>query len=278
MSAKAFPVLASYLLFAAGFGCRERPRAGAGPSATGTAASLPPATAPTSTASGAIKAGAAAPVAPSASASGSAAPALSAFARYPRLAARLVPPCDDPRVVLAVRQQFDRSGRLWVQQALLANPELVLVSEKATRPGELDVYETIYGPKNFARSYPGEPLFSEAVIARCADVETCEAAAAMFHAVAPQEKVELVCGAPKAMTGGFGRVAELAPARFKIPSATDAPAPASCARLHACATRQGAAVPAAAGDCRKRVTPALAACAAAETCREVVTCWAGGAK
>jgi hypothetical protein len=276
VSASALPILVTGLLLA-GAGCRERPQASAGPSAT-TPAPLPSAGTAASTVSGGVAIGSPAPDAPSPSASSSAPPVSPALARYPRLSVRLVAPCDDPRVVLAVRQQFDRSGRLWVQQALLANPELVLVSEKATRPGELDVYETIYGTKNFARTYPGEPLFSEAVIARCADVETCEAAAAMFHAVAPQEKVQLVCGVPAATTGGFGRVAELAPARLKVPAPTGAPAPASCARLHACVARESAALPAGAGDCRKRVTPALAACAAAETCAEVVSCWAGEAK
>jgi hypothetical protein len=172
---------------------------------------------------------------------------------------------------LVVRKQYDRSGRIWVQQALVAHPELLLVKEKAAGAGEIDVYETIYGPKNFAPTYPGEPLFNEAVVARCGDVATCNQLAAMFHAVAPRERVEPVCGVPPATTGGFGRVAELAADRLLAPPATSAAAVASCARLHACAARERVSLPREL-DCARRLRPEWTACAASDSCSSVASC------
>lgn len=260
-------VLGTFML---GSSCRERPERQAETTA------IPRTEVPLGSASPAraaeLESSAAAPStssapAPSAAASGKA-PSLP---EYPEAEKPLSAPCGDPRVVLAVRKQFDRSGRLWVQQALLAHPEFTLEREKASKPMAVDVYETIYGTKNFGRLYPGQPLFSEAIIARCGDFATCNRLAAMFHAVAPKEKSEPVCGVPAATTGGFGRVAELAAERFEIPSGKAAPVAAVCARLHACAAREGKPLPANFG-CTHAADPAQRECASAKSCAEVAAC------
>lgn len=154
---------------------------------------------------------------------------------------------------------------------MLAHPEIELVTDRAQQPGQIGVYETIYGTKNFARLYPGQPLFSEAVVARCADVTTCNRLAAMFRAVAPSERVELICGVPPATTGGFTRVSELSAERRVIPAATGSPPVAICARLHACAVREGTPLPKGFG-CSGRVAADLQECAAADSCAKVAAC------
>jgi hypothetical protein len=189
---------------------------------------------------------------------------------------RLPPPtkplgadCADPRVVLTTRKEFDRSGRLFVQQVLLAFPELQLVTEKASQANQIDVYETIYGYARFARLYPRDPLFSEAVIARCGDVATCNRVAALFEALQPKSKVVLSCGVPPATTGGFARVAELAPERMQLAD-DKAPRSAVCARIAACSLHESA------GNrdstsC-ERASLKLGSCSAVADCAEVVRC------
>lgn len=254
-----------------GSSCRERPERQAASTAAGPQTPLSHSSA-SPTRSAELEAVGAAPSSQTAPSPSAATPQQGPkLPDYPQLEKPLVAPCDDPRVVLAIRKQFDRSGRLWVQQALLAHPEIVLERDKAEKPQEVDVYETIYGTKNFARHYPGQPLFSEAVVARCADIATCNQLAAMFHAVAPKEKVEAVCGVPAATTGGFGRVAELAAERFEIPSGNAAPPAAVCARLHACAAREGKPLPTSFG-CAHASEAAQRACASAKSCAEVAAC------
>ena len=187
---------------------------------------------------------------------------------YPPVAKRLTEPCDDPHAVLAVRKRWDRSGRIWVQQALLAHPEFVVKAERAEAPMEVDFYETIYGVKRFKSRYPGDPLFSEAVIARCRDADTCHRLAAMFQAVSPSDRPEVVCGAPPATTGGFARVKELAADQRVLPDGSDPVA--ACARFSACAARVGAP---------ERVRKACAvkstatrACASETDCGRVLEC------
>jgi hypothetical protein len=194
----------------------------------------------------------------------------SVLARYPEVARPLIEPCDDPRAVLAVRKQFDRSGRVLVQQAILAHPELTVVAERAQRPGEIDVYETIYGTKNFARLYPGQPLFSEAVVARCADVATCNRVAAMFQAISPRDKVQLSCGIPPATTGGFARVPELSASSLKLPEANTASVATACARIQVCLAQLRQSAPA---RCeQQRLDAAPRECSAASSCSDVVAC------
>jgi len=189
---------------------------------------------------------------------------------YPPLSEPLTAPCADPRAVLAVRKNYDRSGRLLVQQALVAHPELKIVPEKAAALGELDFYETIYGTKNFAPKYPGDPMYSEAVIARCADVDTCNRVAAMVHAVSPSERIALVCGEPPQTTGGFSRVRELALDKLVIPDEKSATA-AYCGRALACAARQGLTKrPSVA--CSGLKLPALRACTIRPSCSDVAAC------
>lgn len=199
-----------------------------------------------------------------------AAPALPPPPEYPAFTRPLSAPCADPRAVLAVRENHDRSGRLLVQQALVAHPELTLVGEKAQAPGELDFYETIYGTKNFAPTYRGDPMYREAVIARCADVDTCNRAAAMFHAVSPGEQIQLVCGEPAQTTGGFSRVRELAPDRLVIPD-LNAAASTYCGRALACGARQGVAKRPSA-RCGELKLAALRACAVQASCSDVAAC------
>ena len=207
----------------------------------------------------------------SASSSAVAAPAPRApELEYPPLDKPLAEPCADPRAVLAVRKNHDRSGRLAVQQALVANPEFKVVSEKAQAAFELDFYETIYGTKNFARRYPGDPMFSEAVIARCADVRTCNGVASMFHAAFPAERIELVCGIPPKTTGGFSRVRELSIERLVVPD-EKAPAGAHCARVQACLARERSPVrlkP----ECAELKKAKLVACAEQPNCSRVAAC------
>jgi hypothetical protein len=157
-----------------------------------------------------------------------------------------------------------------VQGVVMANPEFKIVPEKARAPLEVDFYETIYGTKNFARKYPGDPMFSEAVIARCADVETCNRIAATFHAAFPAERVELACGVPPKTTGGFARVAELAPERLKVPTAAS-PLPAHCARAVACLAREQSTLRLK-SNCVGVKADALKACAERGACNDVVTC------
>jgi hypothetical protein len=196
--------------------------------------------------------------------------AASPFAEYPAFAPRLDAPCADPRAVLAVRKNYDRSGRLLVQQALVAHPELEVVAEKAQAPGQVDFYETIYGTKTFAPKYRGDPMYSEAVVARCADVETCNRVAALIHAISRSERIELVCGTPPQTTGGFSRVRELALDKLAIPDEKSAP-PAHCYRALACAARQGLAKrPSAA--CRELKPVTLRACSVQASCGDVAAC------
>lgn len=172
--------------------------------------------------------------------------------------------------MLAVRKNYDRSARVLMQQALVAHPEFKVVAEKAQAPGDLDFYETIYGSKNFAPKYRGDPMYSEAVIARCADLDTCNRVAAMFHAVSPSERIELVCGEPPRTTGGFSRVRELALNKLVIPDEKSAMF-ANCARALACVAREGLAKrPSAA--CSELNLAALRGCAIQSSCSDVAAC------
>jgi len=210
---------------------------------------------------------AATPVAPSSSATATPASVLE---RLPPPSKPLNADCGDPRAVLTTRKEFDRSGRLFVQQVLLGFPELELVGEKATRANQIDVYETIYGYARFARLHPRDPLFSEAIIARCGDVATCNRVASLFEALQPKSKmVTLSCGVPPATTGGFARVAELAPERMRLPD-DRAPRSAICARVAACSLREGGPLTDA-GGC-ERASVKLGSCSAATDCAEVVRC------
>src|SRR5450432_1015270 len=221
----------------------------------------------------AASANAASSVAPSAStatAPARAAPTPATLPQYPSVEKPLQDPCADPRAVLSVRKNHDRGGRIAVQQALVANPEFKVVPEMAHAPLELDLYETIYGTKNFARKYPGDPMFSEAVIARCADVSTCNRVVAAFHAAFPSESVDLVCGVPPKTTGGFSRVYELAAERLVVPG-HEAPTLAFCARAHACLAHEGSAArpkPDCAGIQRQK----LMSCTELPSCGSVTTC------
>jgi len=207
--------------------------------------------------------------APAASVPVAAASASTPPSKYPAFAKPLTA-CADPRAVLAVRKNYDRSGRLLVQQSLVAHPEFKVVGEKAQAPGEVDFYETIYGTKNFAPKYRGDPMYSEAVIARCADVDICNRLAAMFHAVSPSERIELVCGEPPATTGGFSRVRELALDKLVIPDEKSA-ASAYCGRALACAARAGLARPLSATCAEVKLAP-LRACAIQSSCSDVAAC------
>ena len=178
--------------------------------------------------------------------------------------------CTDPRAVLAVRKNHDRSGRILVQQALLANPKFKVVPDKAQQPFEIDCYETIYGTKNFSRKYPGDPMFSEAVVARCAAAETCNQLARVFLGAFPEERVELVCGIPPKTTGGFSRVAELAPAKLMLPD-TNAPLDAYCARARACLAHEAQPLGLGVG-CVKLERTVLKKCATQATCSAVAAC------
>jgi hypothetical protein len=188
----------------------------------------------------------------------------------PPLAEPLAPECADPRVVLAVRKQYDRSGRVRVQQFLLANPEFRLVAEHARAPGEVDVYETIYGLKGFAPRPPGVPMFSEAVIARCSDAATCNRLGAAFQAASRQDRPQPSCGVPGATTGGFARVRELGAGSMVLPGPA-ASNVARCARIDACLAREHAPkrTPA---DCRGVAAGALARCAPLPDCPGVARC------
>lgn len=193
-------------------------------------------------------------------------PSTGALAHLAAVAHPLADGCNDPRAVLAVRKRYDRSGRLLVQQTLLAFPEFRLVADKAGQPQEIDVYETIYGPKRFGLLYRGDPLFSEGIIARCGDAKTCNQLAALFETLVPTEKVTLTCGEPPATTGGFARVAELAATRFVLPDAKAA-RPAICARVAACGLREGASLQGCEGG-----GVGWNQCAAQADCSAVVTC------
>jgi hypothetical protein len=171
---------------------------------------------------------------------------------------------------LAVRKSYDHSGRLLVQQALVAHPELKVVTGQAQAPNEVDFYETIYGTKSFAPKPRGESMYNEAVIARCGDVATCNSVAAMFQAVSPSERVDVVCGVPRQTTGGFARVRELALEKLVIPDENSAVL-AHCGRALACLARQRATRHLSA-TCRELKMPALRACAVQASCAEVAAC------
>lgn len=113
-------------------------------------------------------------------------------------------------------------------------------------------------------------MYSEAVIARCADIDTCNRVAAMFHVVSPGEHIELVCGEPPETTGGFSRVRELALDKLVIPDEKSAMF-AYCGRVLACVARQGLAKrPSAA--CSELKLAALRACAVQSSCSDVAAC------
>jgi len=170
----------------------------------------------------------------------------------------------------------DRSGRILVQQALLANPEFKVVADKAQQPLEVDCYETIYGTKNFARRYRGDALFREAVVARCAAANTCNHLARLFLGAFPEQHVELVCGVPPSTTGGFSRVAELAPAKLVVPDANAAPA-THCARARACLAHEGQSF-ALEAACVKLERAVLQKCSGQASCSAVAACLRPGLK
>ena len=193
--------------------------------------------------------------------------------RYPAIAKPLPAPCRDPRVVLAVRTSGNPMGALWVQQALVANPELQLVVEQPTASAQVELYTTIYGVKSFAPSKPGFSRNNNAVIGRCADVDTCNSLAAMFQAVSPEDHVLAVCGVPPLTTGGFSHVPQLAPESLTVP-AVGASRIALCARAHACLARVGAERRPL-SSCEHIAQPKLESCAIQRECSDVATCIAG---
>jgi hypothetical protein len=208
--------------------------------------------------------------APGASALAIASSAPSAAREYPAIAKPLQGDCESPHALLAIRKEYDRSARIWLQQALLAHPEYQLVREAPTTAAQVQIYETIYGLKNFSRSYAGQPRFSEALIARCADVATCNRLAAMFQAVSARDAASVSCGPPPGITGGFSLVKELSPERLQLSSAAASPESA-CARVHACAAHEGT-VEGSKVDCTKLPKAELGACVRATSCSEVMGC------
>ncbi len=131
-------------------------------------------------------------------------------------AASLPSDCVDPRVVLVIRPQHDLSGRLLVQRVLVAHPELEIVERKPAEAHEVQFYKAIYGAKLFAQYEDRRPAFSEAVIARCFAVETCERLALFVVEFAPREQPKLFCGEPPATQGSsLAKVPELAPAKVE---------------------------------------------------------------
>lgn len=261
-------VAVSLLAVATLTACDDR-RGAPGASSSSKPATAPPNTTERGTAPSPSSAPAALSAAPAASADADpVARSTSTLPEYPALPETLTPPCDDPRAVLAVRQQYDRSGRVRLQQALVAHPEFRVRPEAPTAPMDVSFYETIYGVKRFEPAPPGQPMFKEAVIARCFDVPTCERLAAMYRAVSPTDQPRLFCGVPPATTGGEANVRELAPERLVPPPSPDAAA--SCARFTACAARLGKP-DVGRTACASRAAP-IRACAAREDCRAVLDC------
>jgi len=195
--------------------------------------------------------------------------AVAVLPHYPDIAVNVPSDCKDPRVVLAVRKEYDRSGRVLVQQTLVANPEFKVVREQAKLPLEVDLYETIYGPSKFSRNYVGEPRFSEAVIARCAEVDTCRSLGRAFHAVSQADQPLVVCGVPPATTGGFKRVPELVSTLLAPPPPKAARA-WYCARVQACTARVSA-TPRPSVTCAE-VGSELGRCASLQDCQAVSDC------
>jgi hypothetical protein len=139
--------------------------------------------------------------------------------------------CLDARLVLAVDYPSQAANKAWLQEVLIANPELAGAFRVGT---DTYLYEAIYGGKRFRAAQPGEvadPL-KWAVIARCADTAACAALAGAYTAVRLDATPDIVCGLPRPTTSPERPLAD-APDSKREWTPTRV-----CARYRACAARQ----------------------------------------
>jgi hypothetical protein len=139
--------------------------------------------------------------------------------------------CTDQRLVLAVDYPSQSANRAWLDEVLVANPELASVF--SVDSGTY-LYQAIYGGKRFRAAGPGEVSdpFKQAIIARCADTVACAALAGVYQAVRNDAIPTLVCGLPRPTTSPEQplRVEFLMTERPWTPTRV-------CARYRACAVR-----------------------------------------
>lgn len=148
----------------------------------------------------------------------------------------------------------------WVEAAFRAHPQFVFVKESPAKPGEV-----------FIEAYPQRqkddsdvPRF-HVLVARCADANTCNEAAAMFASVVPSSEPQTVCGANIPGTYGLGVAFDLSPLR------TDDPVH-QCARFAVCARKEKRSIDP--GPRCEKVARVALECAKRETCEQVVACGA----
>jgi hypothetical protein len=169
---------------------------------------------------------------------------------------------DCPRPAVALTTIPGRSSRKpyfpWVEAAFRAHPEFVLVSGPPAKPMEVRIESY---PKR-QKDDSDEPRF-HALVARCADADTCNKAANMFAAVVPSSQPKTVCGATIPGTYGPGMRFDLAPVMSDDPLQ-------QCARWVVCKRKFDRTYDSG-PSCEKAEKKQLA-CSKRETCERVVAC------
>ena len=147
----------------------------------------------------------------------------------------------------------------WTKQAMLANLQFKVVRGKPSGPGQVSF--SVH-----------EEETSLALVASCADGDTCNRLAAMYKAVVRSSAPTVVCGNIPSLKGPATEIAliEGDPAS-NVPKKEDVVA--SCARLSACLIATDQSTPGNPGlECQKAPHTFKTACASRFPCAEVIAC------
>ena len=151
----------------------------------------------------------------------------------------------------------------WATQALLAHREFALRDDTTERSMEVKFLQY------------DQPNGVAALVAHCHDGATCNKLAAMYKFTVPGAKPQLFCGAKIPSIQGVGAtIVKLTPfggAGRKIPDAQNVIG--RCARLHICSRKLDRSTPEDLGlSCQRAPMKYKTACAAKQSCQEVVAC------
>ncbi len=216
----------------------------------------------TSTASAATAPASATAPAASAAASASAAPAgkLSADGYSLDGVKTLADSCTTPWALFSTTKKGVFGIHHWpmADQAFHAHPQFKSIPGKPSAAGEVRFYAFDVDPKVSADTL--------LLAVECADASTCNRVGAMYKAVVPSGRLELVCAPTVPSTVGAGTVMVLSP-KFHDE------VPFKCARVAVCMHKLDRAIT---GDkhleCQKSPAGFKLDCAKKDSCEEIVAC------
>jgi len=187
---------------------------------------------------------------------------------YPLSSIRTIPDnCSKAHVLMATAPVNPRNDYpwTWTRQAVIVHPEFKANGgSHPTVPGEVHFEMYDYGNDGKAK----------ALLAHCADGDTCNRLAAMYRAVVPSSRPQVMCGEVPNLKGS--------PVRVLIPQPgvgnddglpTSADIVAQCARIGVCRIHTDPSTPGDPGiECQKAPSKFKLSCASRTPCSAVVSC------